>query len=92
LTPIIQNSSINATGSTGNRYGIYNIGDSGSYTVTVNNSQITGATNTIYSNQWFVTRIGASKLDGGMVNAGGGTVTCAGVFNASYSFFASTCP
>ena len=91
-SPTIQNSTISATGATGNRYGILNYASNGSYVVLVNNSQITGTTNTIFNNAYFTTRIGASKLDGGAVYAGGGTMTCAGVFNASYSFFASTCP
>jgi hypothetical protein len=58
----------------------------------VNNSQVTGSTNTIRNDSAFTTRIGASKLDGGAVSVGGGTVTCAGVYDENYTFYASTCP
>jgi len=90
-SPTIQNSTISASGGTSN-YGIYNTATSGTYTVTVNNSQITGSTNTIRNDSEFTVRVGASLLDGGAVSAGGGTVTCAGVYDENYVFYASTCP
>jgi len=59
--------------------------------VRVNNSQITGNT-TIRNDSEFTTRIGASQLSGGAV-VGGGTVTCAGVYDESYTFSAGpVCP
>lgn len=71
-------------------------GDSGSYTVTVDHSQLKGVNATrsqkaVYNREGFTTRIGASLLDGG-VNSDGGTVTCAGVYDGNYSFYASLCP
>jgi hypothetical protein len=87
----IQNSIISASGGT-NNIGIKNYATSGSYTVTLNNSQVTGSTNTIINHSEFTTRVGASLLDGGAVNANGGTVTCAGVYDEAYAFYASTCP
>ena len=87
----INNSAISTSGGT-NHYGIYNIADGGTYTVLVNNSQVSGATNTIRNDSVFTTRIGASQLSGGAVSVGGGTVTCAGVYDESYTFYASTCP
>jgi hypothetical protein len=91
-SPIIQNSAISASGTTGNRYGIANFAGNGSYTVKISNSQITGATNTIYNNAKFTVRVGASLLDGGPVVANGGTVTCAGVYDENYAFYPNTCP
>jgi len=90
-SPTINNSVISASGGTGN-YGIVNVAGSGSYTVLVNNSQISGSTRTIYNDPSFTTRVGASQLDGGAV-AGGGTVTCAGVYDEAYAFTAGpACP
>jgi hypothetical protein len=90
-SPMIQNSVIRASG--GNSYGIFNFAFSGSYTVRVNNCQITGSTRTILNDTKFTILIGASLLDGGPVyNPGGGVCTCAGVYDESYIFYASTCP
>jgi hypothetical protein len=58
--------------------------------VTINNSQITGSTNTIRNDTEFTTRVGASQLAGGSVISG--VVICAGVYDESYTFYASTCP
>ncbi len=76
----------------GSNYGIYNYAYSGSYTVLVNNSQISGVTNTIRNDAVFTTRVGASQLSGGAVYLIGGTLTCAGVYDENYTFYASTCP
>ena len=81
---------INAESGTSN-YGLYNSASGGLYTVLVNNSQITGSTNTVRNDSEFTTRIGASQLSGGAIT-GGGTVTCAGVYDENYAFSASTCP
>jgi hypothetical protein len=89
-SPTIQNSTISASGASSS--GIYNEATSGSYTVQVNNCQITGGTNTIRNDAEFTTLVGASLLDGGTVNANGGTVTCAGAYDEAYTFYASTCP
>jgi hypothetical protein len=48
---------------------------------------------TICNDTGFTTRVGASLLDGGAVyNPGGGTLTCAGMYDENYVFCASTCP
>jgi hypothetical protein len=86
----IRNSVISASGAT-NNYGIFNIALGGSYKVTVDNSQITATSNTIRNDAEFTTRIGASLLSVGIVT-GTGTITCAGVYNQDYTFYASTCP
>jgi hypothetical protein len=54
--------------------------------VHADNCEIAGETATVLSSFGF---IGGSKLDGGAVS---GTVTCAGVWDESYTFYASTCP
>jgi len=81
----VNNSQVSAS------YGIYNADTSGLCSVLVNNSQVTGSTNTIRNSVSFTTRVGASQLSGGAVT-GGGTVTCAGVYDENYTFYASTCP
>ena len=87
-SPIINNSVIRASGGL-STYGIDNTASSGTYTVLVNNSQVSGGTNTIRNDSGFTTRVGASQLDGGAVD---GVVTCAGVYDENYAFYASTCP
>ena len=91
-SPTIQNSTLSGSGGT-NNYGIFNNATGGTSTVRVNNSQITGSTNTIRNDSEFTTRIGASKLDGGAVNVNGGTVTCIGAYDENYTSPGyTTCP
>lgn len=89
-SPTIQNSSLSASGGTSN-YGVANNASGGSYTVRINNSQVTASTAAIRNDTEFTTYVGASLLAGGVVT-GGGTVTCAGVYDGNYTFYASTCP
>ncbi len=89
-SPVIQNGVIRASGGT-NNYGIYNYAINGAWTVKVSNSQVTGSTNTIRNYSYTTTRIGATLLDGGPVY-NEGTLTCAGVYDENYTFYASTCP
>lgn len=58
--------------------------------VTINHSLIVGSFQTILNNANAITRVGNTKLDGGSVTGGG--VTCAGVYDENYTFYASTCP
>jgi pectin methylesterase-like acyl-CoA thioesterase len=88
----IHNSLISASGGTTSNFGVSNTASTGVYTVTVDNSQIVGSGRTIYNDSHFTTRVGASKLDGGTVFVNGGTITCAGVYDENYTFYASTCP
>jgi len=92
-SPILTNVTITAGREDGEGYGIYNTATGGSYTVRVNNSRITCFNgNTIVNDAEFTTRVGTSQLAGGAVVTGGGTVTCAGVYDENYAFRASTCP
>jgi len=85
----LQNSVVSATGAP-NNLGIVGNALHGGSTVNVDASQITGSTNTINNSSLDITFVGASKLVGGPVV--GGTAICAGVYNGSYTFFASICP
>jgi hypothetical protein len=82
----LQNSIVSAGGAP-NNFGILNGGTS---TVNIDSSQIIASTNTINNSANVSVFVGASKLSGGPVF--GGTSTCAGVYNGSYSFFPSSCP
>jgi hypothetical protein len=84
----IRNSDLDAGGGT-ESYGIYNIAFSGGFNVTVDNSTLTGATNTIRNDSHFNTRVGTTKLSGGSAQP---NVICAGVYDENYTFFPSTCP
>lgn len=81
LTTDVLNSKIRATG-TSTSYGLY----SPSSTVfTVKGSEIAGATATVEA---YNANIAGTMLDGGSATAS----ACAGVYDASYTFYASTCP
>jgi hypothetical protein len=71
---------------------IRNIAVGGSYTVRIDNSTLQAAV-IIGNDAEFDNYIGASKMDF-FVDAitGSGTVTCAGVYDEDYNFFANTCP
>ncbi len=89
---VINNSLISASGGT-NNHGIANYASGGTYTVLVNNSKVCGSTNTIRNDAQFTTRVGASLLDGGNVyDPTGSSLTCAGVYDENYTFYANTCP
>jgi len=87
---MIQNSIISAIGAAD--IGIVNEAGGSSYTVHIDHCQITGSVNTIHNDAEYTTYVGASLLSGGTVNANGGTVICAGVYDETYTFSASGCP
>ena len=91
---LITNSSVDVQQPTGppTHYGIYATAVADNYFVEVQSSRIAGVDNTIVGDAPYTIRVGGSQLDGGAVNANGGTVTCAGVYTESYGFNASTCP
>ncbi|MBP1696857.1 MAG: hypothetical protein H6Q41_2045 [Deltaproteobacteria bacterium] len=80
---------VSATGSGGSMYnrGVYS---RTSGIVTINHSIIAGSLQAILNNADAITRVGNTKLDGGPVTGGG--VTCAGVYDENYTFYANTCP
>ncbi len=90
---LIRNSHLSSTSTGGTSRGL-SLFDAGGgsilYTVEVHGSQISGqsaaANTTTETNALF----GASQLVGGV--AGVGNKTCAGVYDGTFTFFASTCP
>ncbi|MFW5713666.1 MAG: hypothetical protein ACOCYU_03260 [Brevefilum sp.] len=78
----MKNVNIGASGGTDN-YGIYNRDNGNSRTVLIDNSQISGSTNTIYMNSYYTVRIGASQLSGGAIRETG-IYTCIGVYDENY--------
>lgn len=87
---MIGNSIISASGTAA--IGIRNEASGGSYTVHLDHCQITGSYNTILNAAEYTTYVGASLLSGETVNANGGTVVCAGVYDENYTFFTDECP
>ena len=86
-SPVMTN--VTATASEGTyNYGVYNYT---SGTVKINHSVIKGSSNTIYNASGVTAYVGNTQLDGGAVS-NTGTLTCAGVYDESYTFYASTCP
>ncbi len=59
--PGYKQSKITGSGGT-NSYGVFNDAPSGTYTVTIENSTLTGTTNTIRNDAEFTTSVGASQL------------------------------
>ena len=86
-SPTMTNVTASGSGGGTYNYGVYN---DTSGTVTINNSVIKGTTNSIDNGAGVTTLVGNTKLDGVTSNAG--TLTCAGVYNATYAFYPSTCP
>jgi hypothetical protein len=90
-SPALRNTLLSATGGTTTNDGVYNTRWTGSYTVHINHSQITGSGRTVYNGAGYTTRVGISQLDGGAV-VNSGALTCAGVYDENYTFYPSTCP
>lgn len=86
-SPMIRNSVISARDGTND--GIHNTAASGSYTVNINNSQISAGTSTIYQDGTYTTRLGASQLAGGGVF--GGVYVCAASYSGNYIALDNTC-
>jgi hypothetical protein len=62
--------------------------------VTIENSEVKGATGTVKAEDGYKVNLGASKLDGGAVSTvgAGSAVKCAGVHDENYTFSPNTCP
>jgi len=85
--PTITNVTASASGGT-NNYGVYSTGTG---IIMIHNSVIIGSTNTLWNGTNTTTRVANTKLSGGPVS-NSGTLTCAGVYDENYTFYASTCP
>jgi hypothetical protein len=86
-SPTMMNVTASGSGGTTNR-GIYS---TSSGTIRINHSVIKGSTNTVWNGSGVTTYVGNTQLDGGPVS-NSGTLTCAGVYNENYAFYATTCP
>jgi hypothetical protein len=84
----IQSSVITASGGSPND-GIHSIAASGSFTITINNSRVTGSTSTLYQESYYTTKAGASQLAGG--GAFGGAYVCAASYNGNYTALNAAC-
>lgn len=90
-TLLISGSTISATQSIGNNYGVYGVPVTGTYTVRIDGSRITGDTAAIMSAPQYTTLLGLSFVRGGLL--GNGTYHCAGVYDDKYIFSAGpACP
>lgn len=90
-SPTLSHVTITASGGTTSQ-GIHTYATVGAYIVRANHSQITGDEHSIYASSYFTILVGNSQLSGGPVDDSWGTVTCAGVYDENYAFFADTCP
>jgi hypothetical protein len=86
--PTIRDSVFTVTG--GASYGMI-ANTEGASQVLVYNSQLSGTSASVLNGSGSTARIGASQLSGGAV-INSGTLTCAGVYDESFVFYASTCP
>jgi hypothetical protein len=92
-SPTIRESVISASG-TASR-GVWSLfPDDTTSLVTIENSEVKGATGTVRVEDGYKVNVGASKLDGGTVSAvdPGSEVKCAGVHDENYVFSPNTCP
>ena len=62
--------------------------------MTIEDSEVKGATGTVRAEGGYQVNVGASKLDGGSVSVSGtgSAVKCAGVHDENYTFSSNTCP
>ncbi|HET7273180.1 MAG TPA: hypothetical protein VFI90_19090 [Rubrobacter sp.] len=93
-SPMIRESVISASGTSS--YGVWgHFPDDTISVVTIENSEVKGATGTVKVESGYKVNVGASKLDGGAVSIAGtgSAVKCAGVHDENYAFSAGpTCP
>jgi hypothetical protein len=93
-SPTIRESVISASGT--NSRGVWSFfPDDTTSLVTIENSEVKGATGTIRAEDGYKVNVGASKLDGGTVSTvgTGSEVKCAGVHDENYTFSQGpTCP
>jgi hypothetical protein len=93
-SPTIRESVISASG-TASRGVWGQLLPDGTALVTIENSEVEGATGTVRAEAGYKINVGASKLDGGAVSTvgAGSVVKCAGVHDENYTFSAGpTCP
>ncbi len=82
-----------AAGASSSNHGVAIIGNTTGSTVVIERSAISGTTNAItnLASGATVIRVGASRIDGAVGNAGGGTLTCVGAYDAAFAALDTSC-
>lgn len=92
--PTLINVIASASGGSANNYGVFDSNDAGGHS-TIEHSVLSGTTGSLLSVGFGSARIASTRLIGS-VDVGGDPgnppPTCAGVYDAAFTFFASTCP
>lgn len=88
-SPNITNSTASSSGGDSGSYGVSNFGAVGSFTLNIDRSDLSGATNSISNDAAYVVLLGASKLDGPINNVG--VFVCAGSYSGSYQSLNGSC-
>jgi hypothetical protein len=90
-SPIMNNVTVTVSGAANSNTAL---ATNGTGTVRLEHSTLisSGNNNHTAGNSGSVTQIASSRMDGGSVQNTSGTLTCAGVYNGSFTFFANTCP
>jgi hypothetical protein len=87
-SPTMTNITASGSGVGTLNYGVYSLS---SGTIRINHSVIKGTYASVYNEVGVTTRVGATQMDGGPpINSG--TLTCAGVYDENYTFYATACP
>ncbi len=79
------------TSASGGSTASYGVKNQISGTVTIDRSVISGTTNTVW-NDGANTKVAHTRLDGGNSLNSSGTLTCAGIYDETYTFFTNSCP
>ncbi len=82
---------VDAVSGSGTAYAVSATAATASRIIALDDCRLFGVA-TIRGETNFTIRVGGSLLSGGAVQPGGGTITCAGVWDESYVFYPSTCP
>jgi hypothetical protein len=90
----IRGSAISVQDGSNINYGLLVVTSSGTETVTVDQATIVSDDNTILTAGAGTpdTLVGATRLDGGSVIVNAGSITCAGVYDEAFVFYANSCP
>jgi hypothetical protein len=92
LTPSLTNVRASASGSSFESFGLFDGNDTGGHS-TIEHSVISGNSGSIKTRGFGSAFVASSRLEGSVVNADSNPgVKCAGVYDASFTFFPNTCP
>ncbi len=89
--PLMINVTASGTGATVGNYGMWNSAQSGVFTINVHDSRFLGASASIRNDSEFTVNIALSQLDGGNVDAGGGTFKCVNSYDGAFEPLNALC-